>query len=179
MRTFPIRWLLIQAVPDSSRVRTWTDRSGTFKVEAEFIGLRDGKIHLHKVNGVKIAVPVTKMSQRDLDYVEKATGKSLDDDKSLADLKRSRSAKESTGASVQKKADYDWFDFFLQCGVNPQICERYAMAFRRDEMGEENMPDVTPELLRNLGIKEGDILRIMKFLDAKFARTRGEKDRRS
>ncbi len=63
--------------------------------------------------------------------------------------------------------------------LNPQICERYAMAFRRDEMGEENMPDVTPELLRNLGIKEGDILRIMKFLDAKFARARGEKDRRS
>jgi hypothetical protein len=126
------------------------------------------------VNGVKIAVPVTKMSPRDLEYVEKATGKSLDDEKSLADLKRSRSSKE-TGASVQKKPDYDWFDFFLQCGVNPQICERYAMAFRRDEMGEENMPDVTPELLRNVGIKEGDILRIMKFLDSRFARTRGKK----
>ncbi len=117
MRSFSTRWLLIQAVPDSSRVRTWTDRSGTFKVDAEFIGLRDGKIQLHKVNGVKIAVPVTKMSPRDLEYVEKATGKSLDDDKSLADLKRSRSAKESTGASIQKKPDYDWFDFFLQCGV--------------------------------------------------------------
>jgi len=36
--------------PNASRVRTWTDRSGTFKVEAEFIGLRDGKIHLHKVS---------------------------------------------------------------------------------------------------------------------------------
>ena len=35
--------------PNMARVRTWTDRSGTFKVEAEFIGLREGKIHLHKV----------------------------------------------------------------------------------------------------------------------------------
>jgi actin cytoskeleton-regulatory complex protein SLA1 len=162
-------------VPDSSRVRTWTDRSGTFKVEAEFIGLRDGKIHLHKVNGVKIAVPVSKMSVRDMEYVEKATGQSLDDEKSLADLKRSRSSKESAGASIRKKPEYDWFDFFLQCGVNPQICERYAMAFRRDEMGEENMREITPELLRNLGIKEGDILRVIKFLDAKYGRTRGKK----
>ena len=53
--------------PNSHRVRTWTDRSGTFKVEAEFIGLREGKIHLHKMNGVKIAVPVTKMAVEDLE----------------------------------------------------------------------------------------------------------------
>lgn len=58
--------------PDQSKVRTWTDHSGSFKVDAQFLGVADGKIHLHKVNGVKIAVPMTKMSQADLDYVEKA-----------------------------------------------------------------------------------------------------------
>ena len=51
---------------DPAKVRTWTDRSGSFKVDAEFILIKDGKIHLHKVNGVKIAVPVTKMSVEDL-----------------------------------------------------------------------------------------------------------------
>ncbi|CAO2656654.1 Nn.00g054570.m01.CDS01 [Neocucurbitaria sp. VM-36] len=164
--------------PNSAKVRTWTDRSGSFKVEAEFILIKDGKIHLHKVNGVKIAVPVPKMSVEDLEYVERVTGESLDDDKPLSDLKRRsiQRAKESglrspSGITVEKKPDYDWFDFFLKCGVNPQICERYAQAFHKDQMGEENMQDITPALLRTLGLKEGDILRVTKYLDGKYGRT--------
>ncbi|KAF2200165.1 hypothetical protein GQ43DRAFT_441830 [Delitschia confertaspora ATCC 74209] len=163
--------------PNPSKVRTWTDRTGSFKVEAEFIGLRDGKIHLHKVNGVKIAVPVPKMAIEDLEYVERITGVSLDDDKPLSDIKRRSTLRKQheerskAGISVEKKPEYDWFDFFLQCGVNPQICERYAQAFHKEQMGEEILPDVSEKLLRTLGLKEGDILRVMKFLDNKFGRT--------
>lgn len=167
-----------KAKPNQSRIRTWTDRSGTFRVEAEFIGLREGKIHLHKMNGVKIAVPVSKMAVEDLEYVERATGASLDEDKPLSDIKRRNTLRQKdgnggAGASVQKKDDYDWFDFFLSCGVNPQICERYAGAFSRDQMGPEVLPDVNEQLLRTLGLKEGDILRVMKFLDAKYDRKNG------
>lgn len=171
-----------KAKPNSTRVRTWTDRSGSFKVEAEFIGLREGKIHLHKLNGVKIAVPVAKMAVEDLEYVERATGASLDEDKPLSDIKRRNTQRQKdgerqngtrgAGASVQKKDEYDWFDFFLQCGVNPQICERYAGAFARDQMSPEILPEVNEQLLRTLGLKEGDILRVMKFLDNKYDRTR-------
>jgi hypothetical protein len=166
--------------PKQDRVRTWTDRSGTFKVEAEFIGLRDGKIHLHKQNGVKIAVPVTKMAVEDLEYVEGETGLSLDEDKPLSDIKRRSTQKgkspqnrnvSGAGASI-KKDEHDWFDFFLACGVNPQICERYAGAFARDEMGPEILPDVDAKLLRTLGLKEGDILRVMKHLDTKYERNK-------
>jgi hypothetical protein len=139
--------------------------------------MKAGKIHLHKMNGVKIAVPVTKMSVEDLEYVERATGESLDDDKPLSDLKRRGTQrarepgpKSPLGISVDKKPDYDWFDFFLKCGVNPQICERYAQAFHKDQMGEENLPDITPALLRTLGLKEGDNLRVMKHLESKFGR---------
>ncbi|KAL1657335.1 cytoskeletal protein binding protein [Didymella pomorum] len=167
--------------PNPAKVRTWTDRTGSFKVEAEFILLKEGKIHLHKVNGVKIAVPVTKMSVEDLEYIENVTGESLDDDKPLSEIKRrstiranDRTAASSPGISVQKKPSYDWFDFFLKCGVNPQICERYAQAFDKDQMGEENLPDITPQLLRTLGLKEGDILRVTKHLDAQFNRNAGE-----
>jgi len=140
--------------------------------------MKGGKIHLHKVNGVKIAVPVTKMSVEDLEYVERATGVSLDDDKPLSDLKRRSTlrAKEQgpqspTGITVEKKPDYDWFDFFLKAGVNPQICERYAQAFHKDQMGEENLPDITPALLRTLGLKEGDNLRVTKYLEGKYGRS--------
>jgi hypothetical protein len=119
------------------------------------------------------------MSVEDLEYVERVTGESLDDDKPLSDLKR-RSMQQArtkelgprspTGISVEKKPDYDWFDFFLKCGVNPQICERYARAFTKDEMTEDNIPDITPALLRTLGLKEGDILRVTKHLDVMGAR---------
>jgi len=170
---------------DSTKVRTWTDRSGSFKVEAEFLTIKEGKIHLHKVNGVKIAVPVPKMSVEDLEYVERVTGISLDDDKPLSEIKRrstqrvqDKSTRSSSGITVEQKPSYDWFDFFLSCGVNPQICERYAQAFARDQMGEENMPDISEKLLRTLGVKEGDILRIMKYLDNKYSRT-GDREKRS
>lgn len=128
------------------------------------------------------------MAVEDLEYVERATGISLDDDKPLSDIKRrstqrakeqaqakSQSSRSAPGITVEKKPTYDWFDFFLQCGVNPQICERYGQAFQRDQMGEENLPDITDKLLRTLGLKEGDILRVMKHLDKKFGRTEGEK----
>ena len=107
------------------------------------------------------------MSVEDLEYIENVTGESLDDDKPLSEIRKripshanDRTATSSPGISVQKKPSYDWFDFFLKCGVNPQICERYAQAFDKDQMGEENLPDITPALLRTLGLKEGDILRV-------------------
>lgn len=163
--------------PNSAKVRVWTDRTASFKVEAEFIGLKDGKIHLHKLNGVKIAVPVNKMSVEDLEYVERATGLSLDEDKPLSDIKRrstirskNQSIDETPRAGISPRPEHDWFDLFLAAGVNPQICERYANAFHKDQMGEEILPDVNPQLLRTLGLKEGDIIRVMKLLDQKFGR---------
>ena len=154
-------------------------------MDAEFLGLRDNKIHLHKTNGVKIAVPISKMALDDIEYVERKTGVSLEDEKPLSEIKRrstlrgkeSESSKgRGAGAAIEppKQSDYDWFDFFLQCGVNPQICEKYAQSFSRDQMGEESMGDISPQLLRTLGLKEGDILRVMKFLDTKYNRTRPE-----
>ena len=186
--------LTVRLEPDASKTRTWTDRSGSFKVEAQFIGLKDGKIHLHKLNGVKIAVPVVKMAVEDLEYVERATGVSLDEDKPLSDIRRKNQSQRATngkdrkeqvpsptaaqaGASVKqqpKPPEYDWFEFFLKCGVSPSQCERYASNFNRDSMDEGVLPDITPSVLRTLGLKEGDILRVMKFLDNKFSRSGGK-----
>ena len=174
-------------------------------MEAQFIGLKDGKIHLHKLNGVKIAVPVAKMAIEDLEYVEKVTGQSLDDDKPLSDIRRKsmQAAKENgkktqtsssqstrapaavqkTGVSIDsskqdqaqpKGSEYDWFDFFLKAGVNPYQCERYAFNFNKDSMDESILPDITASVLRTLGLKEGDVLRVMKYLDTKFNRNKSK-----
>jgi hypothetical protein len=103
------------------------------------------------------------MSIEDLEYVEKATGVSLDEDKPLSDIRR----KSQIGAAV-KKPEYDWFDFFLKAGVGPHQCERYAQNFTRDSMDESVLPDITAENLRTLGLKEGDTLRVMKYLDNQY-----------
>ena len=161
-------------------------------MEAQFIGLKDGKINLHKLNGVKIAVPVSKMAVEDLEYVEQQTGQSLDEDKPIssimgknkklpaikdhdapagAKIMRSENAGSEPSAKPQPKPpEYDWFEFFLNCGVNPYQCERYAYNFNKDSMDEDVLPEITSPLLRSLGLKEGDMLRVMKFLDLKFNR---------
>ena len=164
--------------PDSSKIRTWTDRSGSFSVDAQFLGLKDGKIHLHKMNGVKIAVPIAKMSRDDLEYVENKTGISLEDDKPLADIKRAKSRDKrpsrDVGASVgrSEKPEYDWFQFFLSCDVPVGLCERYAQAFIKDSMDESVLPDVNATILRTLGLREGDIIKVMRALDNKYGRER-------
>ncbi|KAL7820511.1 cytoskeleton assembly control protein [Trichoderma aethiopicum] len=168
--------------PDPSKVRVWTDRSKSFSVEAQFLGLKDGKLHLHKMNGVKIAVPIAKMSHEDLVYVENLTGISLDDERPLADVKRSKPPEQkkapAVGAVVEKgptRPEYDWFQFFLSCDVAVGLCERYAQAFTRDSMDESVLPDVDAGVLRNLGLREGDIIKVMRNLDARFGRERGNK----
>ncbi|CAK7198088.1 cytoskeletal protein binding protein [Sporothrix eucalyptigena] len=169
--------------PDASKVRTWTDRTKSFSVDAQFLGLKDGKINLHKMNGVKIAVPVAKMSLEDLEYVEAVTGISLDEDKPLSSMKRKsqmqqhdesqNSSGTKVGASVEpKKPEYDWFQFFLNCDVAVGLCERYAQAFVKDSMDESVLPDIDASNLRTLGIREGDIIKVMRFLDGKYGRSK-------
>lgn len=64
--------LMISAGPSPARTRVWHDKTGQFRVEAEFLGLGNGKIRLHKINGVIIEVPVEKMSPEDIAYIKKA-----------------------------------------------------------------------------------------------------------
>ncbi|CAH2351042.1 actin cytoskeleton-regulatory complex protein Sla1p [[Candida] railenensis] len=190
-----------KSMPNIHRVRTWIDSSGSFKVEAEFLGCIEGKIHLHKTNGVKIAVGATKLSLEDLEYVEKVTGTSLESYKKEVErlnLKRAKSSRGSSGVGVSKSAtaaindiapekptrpsskskattaitepDYDWFEFFLSCGVDIGNCQRYSLNFSREQMDENVLQDISPSLLRTLGLREGDIIRVMKMLDNKCNR---------
>lgn len=124
------------------------------------------------------------MSTEDIEYVERASGLSLDGDKP-PEARRAAASRPSerqiaspppgrAGAAIQHSEGpkTDWFDFFLAAGVAPQICERYATAFDRDQMSEDSLQDVNAGVLRTLGLKEGDILRVMKHLDNKYGRSR-------
>ena len=155
--------------PDMSKIRTWTDRSGSFKVEAQFLGLSDDKIQLHKLNGVKISVPLSKMSVDDVSYVERILGSRQ------TSPPPPKPPPDSEKPTKARRIEFDWFQFFLESGVDYNVCQRYAMAFERDQMDEAVLPDITADTLRTLGVREGDILRVMKRLDEKFGRTASRK----
>ena len=116
--------------------RTWTSRSGMYNVEAEYLGCHDGKVCLHKKNGTKIAVPLHVMSQKDIFYVEKATGMKISESKS------------------------DWFSFFIKAGIATEDALRYSTAFRQEKIDETTLPHLGRSALKDLKVKEGDIVRI-------------------
>ncbi|CCE65293.1 hypothetical protein TPHA_0K01600 [Tetrapisispora phaffii CBS 4417] len=227
-------------LPNPKKTRIWEDRSGTFKVEAQFIGCKEGKVHLHKSNGVKIAVPADKLSNEDLVYVERLTGFSLDkykqgrggdsnrlgsdpresererrrrlrelDEKerdrklrereidelqkarTLLDQERSKlqdynnvppskpprpnsmSGSNRSGSQSGSQANansYDWFEFFLNAGIDVTSCQRYTSNFDKERITEDMLPDFNDSMLRTLGLREGDIVRVMKYVDTKLGR---------
>jgi len=159
--------------PDPNKIRTWTDRTGSYKVEAQFLGYSDGEIQLHKLNGVKISVSMQKMSLSDVQYVERIMGQSTSRTKGTGEMRDISPPPPKPPPESEKptrRIEFDWFSFFLESGVDYNVCQRYAIAFERDQMDESILPDINAQTLRTLGVREGDILRIMKRLDEKFGR---------
>jgi S1-C subfamily serine protease len=54
---------------DRAAMRTWTDISGAFHVEAKFRGVKDGKVMLERANGQVISVPMAKLSDADKQFI--------------------------------------------------------------------------------------------------------------
>lgn len=122
------------------------------------------------------------MSREDMTYVEHLTKKKSsnssgtsvssrvsndDDDQPLA-LKRPI---EATKRESQKKGpQVDWFEFFLSAGCDLDDCTRYAHSFERDKIDESLLPDITESTMRSLGLREGDIIRVNKLIQQKYAK---------
>ena len=175
-------------MPSPSRTRTWHDRTGQFKVDAEYLGYSNGKLRLHKVNGVVIEVPAEKMSAEDMRYIESMSGKKdkgkaqdrersrvpkspmSDDDVPLAERRKSlhQESRASPKPALPKKT-IDWFEFFLNAGCDVDDCTRYAHSFDRDKMDESILPDITEQTMRTLGLREGDIIRVKKAIAQRVA----------
>jgi hypothetical protein len=54
----------------STQLRTWSDVTGRFKIEAEFVSIADGKVSLRRADNRVIAVPLDKLSAADQAYVQ-------------------------------------------------------------------------------------------------------------
>jgi hypothetical protein len=53
-------------------MRTWSDRSGKFQIQAKFAGTEDGKVKLEKEDGKILRVPLTSLSDADQRYINSA-----------------------------------------------------------------------------------------------------------
>ena len=48
-----------------AEVRTWKDRTGSYSIQAEFVGVEDGKVKLKRAGGELAVVPLDKLSDAD------------------------------------------------------------------------------------------------------------------
>ncbi|KAH8105008.1 hypothetical protein DFH11DRAFT_1883080 [Phellopilus nigrolimitatus] len=177
-----------RGAPAPQRTRTWHDRTGQFKVDAEFLGFSNGKLRLHKTNGVVIEVPAEKMSPEDMRFIDRLkAGKekekvaqssrrmsptASDDDEPLAVRRRSLQP-EAKPTPPKKGKSIDWFEFFLNAGCDLDDCTRYANSFERDKIDEAILPDITQQTMRSLGLREGDIIRVTKAITQRLASSGG------
>ncbi|KAI7898270.1 uncharacterized protein BX663DRAFT_556069 [Cokeromyces recurvatus] len=140
---------------DPSKVRTWTDRTGAFKVDAQFLLCANGKIRLFKTNGVKIDVPIEKMCLEDLRFIEKETGtKLVDDHTPLAHL---------------KKQQFSWFNFFKQANLPQKACTEYAGTFEANKLTKDDIDHLTHRKMKMLGMSERHVQRIQRFIETEHA----------
>ncbi|KAJ2720818.1 cytoskeletal protein binding protein [Coemansia sp. Benny D115] len=150
--------------PDMAKVRTWTDGSGAYTVEAQFLDLdSNGNVLLHKTNGKKISVSLSKFSDSDKRYVDELLGKSGPAKPAKSKTARQRqqeSARQNPGKRIINY-DWDWFDFFtLKAGVSADNALKYATSFVAERLDDQSIPEITADTLRTLGVKPADIMRM-------------------
>ena len=57
-------------IPSPSARRTWTDKSGQFRIEAEYIDFNGTQVTLKKSDGSTITVPLDRLSEADQKIVQ-------------------------------------------------------------------------------------------------------------
>ncbi|KXN70042.1 hypothetical protein CONCODRAFT_7435 [Conidiobolus coronatus NRRL 28638] len=129
-------------------VREWTDASGSYRVEAKFIGFQNGKIHLHKTNGVKIAVPLEKMSEQDVQIVSNYVGEDL-----TPTLQKSKD---------ETKKLSEWSKFLKGFGIDDEHRKSYSKELVEKNIDTGLIAHLNKDELIELGFLEGDALRILK-----------------
>jgi len=60
---------LLITISSVALARTWTDSTGKYRVEAEFVEFTDGNVKLKKTDGSIVSVPASKLSKADQQWV--------------------------------------------------------------------------------------------------------------
>lgn len=77
----------------------------------------------------------------------------------------------------KRSSDFDWFEFFLNAGCDVDHCTRYARNAESEGFDADLIPDFEEGNLRSLGLKEGDVVRVKRFIREKYAPAVPNKDK--
>ena len=66
--------VLVAAIACPALGDTWTDSSGTYKIEAQFLAVRGENVYLKKANGVVIAVPLNRLNAESQQQARQMSG---------------------------------------------------------------------------------------------------------
>ncbi|KAJ1539460.1 cytoskeletal protein binding protein, partial [Cladochytrium tenue] len=165
--------------PNEANLRMWNDKSGNYQVQAEFLTVVDGKAHLHKTNGVKIAVPLDKLSPPDIAFIRNIPGYqniSVSKTSGNAGPERPKFDPAEAAATISAKLaasapptatviynGFNWRDWLLKAGVSSTDATTYAQAFVNEKMDRSVLGDLDRDALKALNVSEGDIIRIRKY----------------
>jgi hypothetical protein len=63
-----------------------------------------------------------------------------------------------------------WAEFFTACGLPDDVCADYAGLFEESAIGLDQIPDLSNEILKDLEIKPGHRMKIMKLVTTTYKR---------
>ncbi|KAJ3270203.1 cytoskeletal protein binding protein [Terramyces sp. JEL0728] len=157
-------------LPDSTKLRDWTDKSGKFSVKAAYHGISDNKVQLHKENGVIIGVPFDKLDDASLDYLRSIPGNNKYDFGTKLNVPLPPQQKRGSSTNMLSPVDnsahtfngFDWKEWLVKAGVASSDASNYAQKFVDQRMDSSILSDIDRDALRAMGITEGDIIRIRK-----------------
>jgi hypothetical protein len=69
-RTIGILFVTLLASVSDAEVRKWTDASGKYSLQAEFVEFREGNVQLRQADGRLVTIPLEKLSAADQEFVK-------------------------------------------------------------------------------------------------------------
>jgi len=97
----------LAAAEGQAVMRTWTDASGAFTVQAKLLGVDDGKVRLEKADGTAATVPLQNLSEADRAYVSRQAGAKAaqaDEESEAASKGESRELAHDDGTMAGKRS---------------------------------------------------------------------------
>lgn len=140
------------AHPANGQVRTWTDSTGKFKTQAEFVSFKDGKVTIRQPESEKtVTIPLEKLSEVDKRYVRRILVKQRSEQRA-AERKAQEAAEEAerTGRaadSVRSEERDEDIDDGDEDADEEDLDED-------EDAEEEDRPTASPDTRRGIAVNE-------------------------
>jgi hypothetical protein len=92
--------LLLGFCPSNAEARTWTDKSGKYSIDAEFVSLTDGQVTLKRSDGKTVRLALENLSKADQEQVRQLTS-SVPTAKTDSQIQAARPATKTAVASAK------------------------------------------------------------------------------